>query len=704
MTEQAEGVEPVAKEAPKDEPAAPEVDGETESDADDLAKGAGQYQQYSRNINNFFDSVDARNSSFGFTMSARRVTGFTDPGELTRLLGAFVRPDGFDEALDRMKEDRLVILSGVEGIGKRSSALAILRAAAGPKAPVISLPPSWSLAELAEYPHFKGGRGYLVQDWVAPIDHGPLGFDIDVLRRRLCSKGTYLVITAGTSAARARSLTAVAHSWVAPDPIKVFDARTKAAGNRMSNVDVSVIRERIKTIQHPADIVAVQEKLGQGAVVALEVLGDADRGRVEQWFERKRAPRELLSLVALCFLEETPEPLFQTHLARLVDAAGARNARPDDTGTPGGGPPGEMPLIPRHQPRPDEALDEVERQDGVSDRRRVFRSRRYRVLVLGELVEKYGFELWQPVQTWLRDLVVQPPSLTQVRVALGLALYARHSPMEVQEVYLETWANGSLSERLTAAYLLSWMCIDDTSAATALSRAVSWTTDAGPRRAATAAMAFGGELGIRYQTEALSWLWYLTLRNEMVSRIARDSISSLLVSAADDPAGAATVLGYLNTALRDLVEHGRGRPDHGRFSAQCRRATSAVLQALSARPAESSESITAVLLYKFPNTADLLGQLWAAVLQSWPHRSSAITELSAVLTVMRGDEAVATVGVLGESVRRNLFGEENRLLRRDVEKYLSGSDAPKGLVTALLNALENKEYRDRAQRGSEDQK
>lgn len=664
------------------------------SDCDELAEDSSVFQQHSRNINNFFAGIQAENSVFGVATSVRRVTGTISVAELSSALDHIVLPTAFDDVVERLSKNRLLILFGPEGIGKRTGALAALHAAADPGQPVTSLPPSRTLSELAEYQHFKAGRGYLVQDWIVPSASGsPLGFDIDVLKRQLRRQGTYLVITAGTQAGRNRFLAEVAVAWQPPDLVAVFEQRLPTTGVALSEADMRRITDRLVGLCQPSDVVAVLRRLPEGVDAALDVLGDTDRERVRTWFDRKPDPRELLSLAALSFLNEVPESIFQSRLARLVELAGVRHLGTASESEPGG----FSTPFPQHEPLADGGLDEVAAEQEadnrlMGDRRRRFRSARYHQLVMAELCGRYGFELWQPVRLWLNELATEPPSVIQVSLALGMALYAQHAPSDVESAFLDVWSNGLMSERLSAAYLLSWMCIDDALAATALRIAVRWTRNAGTRRAATAAMAFGSELGIRYQPEALSWLWYLVLRNEAVSRTARTSLGDLFRASVDDPASATTVLRYLNGALRQLLHQGAGRPEHGSFTDHLRKATSAVFAVLSTRPHGSAESMTAIVLRTLPANAPVLGQLWAEVLRSWRHRNNAIDELRAVLDTMLGDEeSLRAVRTFGAAVRAHLSDEESRLLRRDLGHVLSRPDstAPRALISALLTTLEH---------------
>ncbi|HEX5121178.1 MAG TPA: hypothetical protein VFW65_38835 [Pseudonocardiaceae bacterium] len=666
-----------AVEADEKQDSRPEQDDEPgpETTEDDDAL---HFHQQASVINNYVDPT-----------ASRRVTGTIRPAEIAKALRAFVPPNGFDLAARCLGERRLVILSGEEGVGKRTSALAALRDQLSPGQPVTSLPPSLTLAGLVDYPHFKEGRGYLVQDWPASGTGPSTAFDIDVLQRVLRRRDAYLVITTGTAVSDRRSVSDVVQRWSAPDPIAVLDRLLPATGVAPADEDLTRLRDRLGQVHSPSDVVKVVERLDRGVDEALAALGDADRERVADWFAADPDGRELLTIAALCFLDDVPESIFQRLLARLFELAGGDHP-PADRDTP------TTLWFPQHHAGdPDKTLDHVVRvadAEGLGNFRRRFRSDRYLGLVLHELTTRYGFQLWEPLRAWLGEVVQEPPSPLHVALARGVAHYAKEAPSDVQQTYLDDWADGTtLSERLTAAYLLSWLCLDDALASWALRTAAGWTTNAGTRRAATAAMAFGAQLGVRYPSDALSWLWFLALRNQAVSGVAAISLGGLLREAVVDETSTTTILRYLDRALHQLLTEGVNRPEHGSYTRHVRKATSTVLVALTLRLDESTESTTALILRAFPRNVEVLGLLWGEVLRSWPHRTKAIDGLRMVLDAMSSDdESLRVVGEFGAAVRGRLSDLECDLLHRDLGHLLNHGDAVVSptVAKALLTALE----------------
>jgi hypothetical protein len=654
------------------------------------------WHQQAQIIYNFNGQTNAQGSHFGHLLSSsvRRVTGRLPPEELVMALRHFVPTTSMSAAVTTLSEHHLVVLSGAEGSGRRTGALAVLREVIGDSQPVTSLPPSHTMAELADADdgRYQVGRGYLVQDWISEGAAGALRqFDMDQLRRKLMRIGAYLVVT-GNLGARDRPVEGLVVDWARPDPVAVFDARLRASKVTLDPTELERVRERVRKLQQPRDVVTVVERIADGVDTALEALGDVEKKRVTRWFEDKPSTREVLSITVLAFLHGIPELEFQGMLARLVELY---EAPADDITRPANSIAGVLPQYPSNE-TDEQTLDVMVRSlsggaDGLGDRRRVFKSVHYRERVITELTVQYGFELWAPLRQWIAEAAKLPSPEARLQLALGVALMCRHAPDQVER-FLGQWADGLAAERLTAAYVLSWMCGDDLLAATALRIAVRWTDNAGTRRAATSAMAFGGQLGIRYQSEALSCLWHLALRGEPASTRARESMALLLCAAVVDPDSATTVLSFLRSALRQLLARGVESQARGRHHLRVRKALFAVLTVLSARPEGSAEPMAAVILRTLPARTQRLGELWAEVLRSARHRGDAIDALRDTLVALAGERnSRDAVRALGAAVRTHLSDEECRLLHVDLSTVLAerGTEASsRPLVAALLEALQ----------------
>jgi hypothetical protein len=670
--------------------------GATDADPDDglSADDSRSFQQNAGVINQFFGGVGADGATFGIAgaVSARRATGVITGAKVAVLLAGYVRPEHFDEAVRILRRERLLVLAGDEGSGKRLGALALLADVVGAGRSITSLPPSRTLAELANG-EFQADRGYLVQDWSCDSAGSAVHrFDLDQLRQALDrpNRQAYLVLTGRFDQTQRRLLADVLVDAQPPDPLGVLAACPTSTVAALLDDEQAQLRERTAALRRPRDVVVVARNANRGVDKAFALLGEAEKQQVVSWFDQRPDPRPLLAVAALCFLDGTPDLAFQSLLSRLVVLVNQHVTLDSVTRSAvDGAPTGAFPqhVLGEH------ALDAVavEHSDGDSAGSRVrrFGAPHFRDRAVAELVHRYGFELWEPLRVWIDEVAALPASPLQVRVSFGVALLAQYAPDVVMDL-LREWSNGVAAQRLTAAYVLSWMCLDDAVAATALRVAQSWTTGAGTRRAETAAMAFGGELGIRYQTVALNQLWHLTLRNAAVSRTAAGALALLLWSAVQEADSASTMLRFLRSALRRLIDDRVGVASSGDHNKQIAKALGVIRLVLTSVVAGSAESVSAAVLRTLPGCIGVLGELWAEVLRSARNRGLGVGQLCDVLDVLRDDvTGMSVIAEFGTAIRDHLSPEENRLLRRQVIAEWNQRDKPTSrlLVAELLAAL-----------------
>jgi hypothetical protein len=139
-------------------------------------------------VNNYFSEPTGR---------PEHVSGVIRPEEITELAEVFRSCASFDEALTRVRTDKVVVLSGGRDTGRRSAALMLLHRVAGPT--VHSLDQPHSLPALLG--QLDSPDGYLLLDF-APSRANPLReAHLLGLRERLERSGGRLVITVEPSAA-----------------------------------------------------------------------------------------------------------------------------------------------------------------------------------------------------------------------------------------------------------------------------------------------------------------------------------------------------------------------------------------------------------------------------------------------------------------------------------------------------------------------
>lgn len=628
-------------------------------------------------INHFHSNVEASQAQFGVSGGnpARRATGPIDRAQADHLLRHFVAPPRFSKALEILRKEHLVLLAGEDALGKATSALALLREILGERAPLSSLSPALKLGELAAY-KFKNAQGYQVKDRIGDADAAALqSFEIDRLATNLKRANGYMVITTNVPA-KHRHLGGLVIDWEPPAALELFDRCLPETVPE----DITRARQRAAKLRSPKAIVTLAESVPSGVDAALASLDDSEARQVSEWFSDDPDRRSVLTVAALAFAHGLPVRTFEELLARLVDRAEPvpvneaseaplRQARADW---------GKHPLAKVTQDIP-------EAGHAIGERRVVFKSVEYRERVIGELVDRFGFDLWDPLRSWLHELAEQSSSEVRVQIALGIALLAKVSPREADDDYLQVWSDGSANQRLTAAHALSWMCFDEALAPLALHIAVGWTDNAGTNRAVTSAIALGGELGLRYPADAMRLLWFLAKRSRRLNKVAGSSLDFLFATSMEHT-DVGMVLNFLHRlALSDI----EGRVDHRRR----RLALGALVTLLSGTCQDSTEPVPAFILRNQPATAPQLGQLWAWTLRSGSHRREAIEALRKTLLVLAEHQGTkSTVDTLGRSVREGMSDAHLALLQRDLSLFLPDNamdNRPNAreLVTALRVAL-----------------
>ncbi|PJN42110.1 hypothetical protein CG747_05620 [Streptomyces sp. CB02959] len=606
--------------------------------------------------NTFYGRVDAAESVFGFGAAASPglAPGSVEPAEIDRVLAHYLHPDAYDETAGRLQSGHILVLTGEEGSGRRAGAFAMLRDLLGEDAALRSLSPANSLTHLAAKGTVKPGSGYVILDYAGETESDAVqDYNLRKLQEELRRRGSYLVLTASPADRRRLALKEHCVPWTPPDPLPLFahcaDRMYGAAFLGLLPAEtLDELRGLVAELRRPRDIVRAARQLADGPQAALEDLRDSAKQTVRDWFQTGPAPEDLLPIAALAFAEGLPERTFE-ELVVLLDDHVRNGDRPpgepvsDEDAFPATRPPLRQSRAAWNTRAPGIA-GPVHRGDRCrSERTLVFASPRVRGLVIGELYALYGYELWYPLRRWLHQLALDGGPRVREEVARGVALLARHALPEVEENLLPSWSDGLSSQRLTAAFVLQFMCDDERLASQALATALGWSkSGSGQLRAITAAMAFAGEAGALYRMDALNCLWGMTVRGQRVAAAARRSLVLLLATAAAETEAerAEFTLRYLRTQLA----HARELRDRAA-------ALESVLQVLEAEGLTPGVPLTAELLRRHPRTARHLGSLWSTVLLS-VRRARAVTALVRTLAALRDvPSATGSVRELGEAMR-----------------------------------------------------
>ncbi len=653
---------------------------------------------------NFHGDVYAQGGAFGAvdgadTPKRKAATGKLTEANVADALEHYVPPESYDDAAEALARDHVVTLFGRVGIGKRASAVALLREVTDGQLAVLS--PTATLDGLAERPYNKG-YGYVAGDrFDEDLSQEITDFTWRTVRDQVADEEAFLVVTT-TSPPRGSAPESVRHfAWERPSAEAILRAHLAGV---VTNDAISEAIDKVPTECALADAVQIANRIAQGKSVdkaVQEVLNLAGNRHVRDWFAQRRTRREILEVTATAFLAGVDERTFEAGLERLEKAlaiymppaavlvpatasAPATEAQPSQ--------PAEEFLPERRGRRvTDHSLLSIDQtaRDGLPRRIVSFKEDGYRRQILTELWNRYDGSFWDAVYSWLDELVEN--SVPQLCVAVGLALLSYVAFNEVERSYLERWSDGYLGwpGQVTAVYVLWCMCLDkdETLATAALRTATRWISYGSAVQRWTGAVAFTGELGVRYPTDAVRRLSQLVAQDNNLSEPAAVGLGWLFATLTDSGEDAAVVARHLETQLTNSRPHGKTR----------RRRTlalTAVISLLSVRVAGAGNPAVTVFLHGNPDRMPLVARLWAAALRHRPCRHLALTALWDALSALEriSPDPEQDARALGEALAGALLADEQVRLRTDfltiVEHTRRQRPNSTSLTQILLEALE----------------
>lgn len=653
----------------------------------------------------FFGALDAPGAHFGIaggTANARRrAVGRLDAGEADALLGPYVRPDCFEEAVRALERDGVVVVVGPPGIGKRSAAVA-LAAAVAEGTEYVVLSPGRSLEDLADgRVTFEKGVGYLLIDRMREAATGTADFDWRRVRDAVREAGAHLVITT-VHPVEGEAPGSVRHvPWQPPDLTAVLRIRLVRAECTDETVEQSV--EEMPPGCTVAEVAEAAGRIAAGAVPA-EVWREYGSGAAEpvrNWFAGGRDPQEWTEVTTLAFVTGAGYRDFETCQERLeqwVASTFPVLANDEEKAQ------AHRRSADRRLMLAQNSLVAVEEhKEGARTRSAlVFAAPHYRQWVLEELWAKRSTAYWDGVRDWLTELVDGRPGLgVQLSIASALALLTRPAFDEVADNYLYPWASGVAGPggQSTATLVLQCMCLDEGLAATALGVGREWARATDPVLRSTAAAAFSGALGVRFPTDAVNVLLRLTHRSDD-AMLALAGLVAVLLECGEDTGAVLRPLAYRlkdhRPAGRPDARGGTGPDGRGGPRAAGRSARPGVRHRettletvrvlLGARTVSTSRLVCAALLEQDPAQSDRLGELWAGLLGNRPRRGEALRTLHATLHDLTAvsTDADAAAARFGRSVGRAL----SRLERPQLSSALRlSARRPDRATTALTDTF-----------------
>ncbi|WP_335978267.1 hypothetical protein [Streptomyces sp. CA2R106] len=387
--------------------------------------------------------------------SATHTSGLLPPAELAELAEVFVADaDRVDTALARLREDRVLVLSGAPYTGRRSAALMLLHTLGA--APVRELDPKTRPTALKDELG-AGARGYLICDLITDRDHPLRDIDLLGLREKLTEENSYLVVTVGLAA----SLSGVRPTeWEPPAPDAVLRShlarRVGDAQRERLLLGMAPVREFVAHAHHQlreaarfAEALAAyargeltEQKLGSFQAAAVT-------DQVQEWFGDEETPlRDKAFLIALAAFNEAPYAL----AAELSDELYAALQQTEH--------PAVRPVIPvfgtsigkRLQLARAEGYEEVEYTEWgeVSQYKARFREPLAALVMLREVWT--GYPSARPALIrWLRQLADDGRPLVRTRAAATAAVLTYADLPSAMALVVQGWAGAKRYRRCLVA-------------------------------------------------------------------------------------------------------------------------------------------------------------------------------------------------------------------------------------------------------------
>ncbi|HLL67535.1 MAG TPA: hypothetical protein VK453_17755 [Micromonosporaceae bacterium] len=655
----AEGEEPEPAAEGEAGPQADEADGPDEAKISTQAKDAGERrgpEQIAEVLNIFMKRahVGTAGKSRGGGPDPRGApTGRLEDDEVRADTEHFCRPENYDAALTRLTSDHVVALCGPAGVGKRTSAINLLREAGAGQLVVMSAISEFKGLSTRTY---KEDFGYLIVNRIETSSPGDVDFAWRTVRDQVCAAGAYLVVT--TVAAPEPRVDAVAQSaWQRPDLVEVV--RAYLADHELSDEVVDRFVQKFDDECSMTDIVGVLTRIRNGVTAesAMERLAETSAQRVEAWFDAHCADLPaVLDVAALAFLGEVRHRDFEA-LRTVLDSAMRRHGVLKPATPPAKlkkSKKGEDEFTDRRRQRTsDESLITEKRVAGSASERRVlaFRTETHRRHVLAELYRRFETPFWNAAADWLTAMVENQINLD---VAWGLALLSGIDFDEVEHSYLEPWSKGKIGAngQATAVCILWEMCLEENTLPAALKVAKLWANHGDPEQRWAAAMAYSGYLGACDPVQAITQLWQLAINASAGYTEACYAMASLFDTLIDrDDAG------KVLSALERQLHRKQIRPRDNVAVIRARRVLS---ELLVLRDSKHRVPVTFRFLKKYPDRLDIVARLWAAGLCYRPHRAVVLNALWQGLNRLShvSDKPLELASQLGEALLAALPTDE----------------------------------------------
>uniref|UniRef100_UPI0006916DA4 hypothetical protein n=1 Tax=Kitasatospora setae TaxID=2066 RepID=UPI0006916DA4 len=367
-------------------------------------------------------------------------------------------PDAFDTALDRLREHRVVVLSGSAETGRRTAALMLLRTVGSTRYRTLdpSLPPGRLAGEL------RAGWGHVLPDYTADAARPLREHHLRALSERLHAEGGHLVVLVGPHPTVHGALPPV--PWLPPVPADFL--RGRLAHLRIDPVETErlLALDPVRSmIGHPRPMAELVWFAGQvadfshGRISAdrLAALGHhAAEQQVRTWFDGEDCTiHDKAFLISLAAFDDAPYPL----AAELGDVLFTLLQRIENPHQPAGIPVFGTSSARRIELARAERYQESEETEWgtVLQNKIQFRDRLTAPALLREVWN--GHPSARPALVdWLRGLAQDPRPLVRTRAAFVSAVLAHTDLASTMALLIQPWAaDRSFRSRLAAANALA---------------------------------------------------------------------------------------------------------------------------------------------------------------------------------------------------------------------------------------------------------
>lgn len=621
-----------------------------------------------------FYGTDARNSVFGVGMagaaaSEPRTYGRMGEVEVAKVSQRYAEPPWYAEIIAELRAERVVILVGPTGTGRRAAAITLLDQVRAAGQLIVGLAPGTTVDQLAART-FDKGVGYLIADMIdADMSQENAEFHWDNACRAVREASAYLVVTAAAGARIARSAAARTFPWRRP---AVADVLRKHLGTAM--VDESVIDEVARALEHGATLGKIAETGHRMSTATPEqvasliaALADNDLQEVTDWLDKVDAAiPEVLEVAALAFTAGLPERLVDGEVQRLK----AEIAK----------------FAPEVDPSKEEVKKEIDlrfrqvrkmraehplltirdvplaRLASVPIRHLDFAKAGYRSHVIAELWQRLDTDFWAAIRWWIHEIADSGQLSLMSSAATGLAMLAQRAPDEVIDLYLDPWTaeDGSWNDQLMAILVIDQMSAFGDMATLALQIVVHWATHGSRSQRRVATYAFSGRLGARFPIDATRRLTHLADQGEP---LAGHGHAVLFMTLAGQGVDGALVL----RELQRRINRQRDRPAADRVLDN-------VVFLLAIRNPHTGRPAIAEFLMENSDRVRAAAPLWARafIMRPWRERAGAalLATLAAIERSQRSEDGQRNpkplVRRIGSAIGTALPPRERAGLRPDL--------------------------------------